>query len=128
MAKDLRTAGEVATHLKLNMPNLEQAVAYWTDADGKLGKGADHTEIFRYAEMLAEKACDLIAPAWNRRLDRAFDTHRTRNYISLHLGPLAPPPGGDRRGPHRTTQHSFQCSASRSSERVRHFPTRLKRQ
>jgi len=37
------------------MPNLRQAVAYWTDADGKLGKGADHTEIFRYAEMLADK-------------------------------------------------------------------------
>jgi len=55
MAKDLRTAGEVANHLKLNMPNLQQAVAYWTDADGKLGKGADHTEIFRYAEMLADK-------------------------------------------------------------------------
>jgi 3-hydroxyisobutyrate dehydrogenase len=55
MAKDLRTAGEVATHLKLNMPNLQQAVAYWTDADGKLGKGADHTEIFRYAERLAEE-------------------------------------------------------------------------
>lgn len=54
MAKDLRTAGDVARHLKLKMPNLEQAVAYWTDADGKLGKGADHTEIFRYAEMLAE--------------------------------------------------------------------------
>jgi 3-hydroxyisobutyrate dehydrogenase len=54
MAKDLRTAGDVATHLKLKMPVLQQAVAYWNDADGKLGKGADHTEIFRYAEMLAE--------------------------------------------------------------------------
>jgi 3-hydroxyisobutyrate dehydrogenase len=55
MAKDLRTAGEVAQHLQLKVPNLEQAVAYWTDADGKLGKGADHTEIFRYAEILAEE-------------------------------------------------------------------------
>jgi 3-hydroxyisobutyrate dehydrogenase len=55
MAKDLRTAGDVAKHLKLKVPNLEQAVAYWTAADGKLGKGADHTEIFRYAEMLAEE-------------------------------------------------------------------------
>jgi 3-hydroxyisobutyrate dehydrogenase len=55
MAKDLRTAGDVATHLKLKMPVLQQAVAYWNEADGKLGKGADHTEIFRYAEMLAEK-------------------------------------------------------------------------
>jgi 3-hydroxyisobutyrate dehydrogenase len=54
MAKDLRTAGDVAKHLKLNMPILQQAVTYWNDADGKLGKGADHTEIFRYAEMLAE--------------------------------------------------------------------------
>ena len=55
MAKDLRTAGDVANHLKLNMPHLQQAVSYWTAADGKLGKGADHTEIFRYAEMLAEE-------------------------------------------------------------------------
>ena len=54
MAKDLRTAGDVAKHLKVNVPGLQQAVAYWTAADGKLGKGADHTEIFRYAEMLAE--------------------------------------------------------------------------
>jgi len=55
MAKDLRTAGDVARHLDLKVPNLEQAVAYWTAADGKLGRGADHTEIFRYAEMLAEE-------------------------------------------------------------------------
>jgi 3-hydroxyisobutyrate dehydrogenase len=55
MAKDLRTAGDVARHLKLKVPHLEQAVAYWTAADGKLGRGADHTEIFRYAEMLAEE-------------------------------------------------------------------------
>lgn len=55
MVKDLRTAGDVARHLKLRMPNLEQAVAYWTAADGRLGRGADHTEIFRYAEMLAEE-------------------------------------------------------------------------
>ena len=55
MAKDLRTAGELASHLDLDMPNLQQAAAYWTAADGTLGKGADHTEIFRYAERLAEK-------------------------------------------------------------------------
>jgi 3-hydroxyisobutyrate dehydrogenase len=55
MAKDLRTAGEVAEHLKLNMPMLTRAVAYWGDANGKLGPAADHTEIFRYAEMLAEE-------------------------------------------------------------------------
>lgn len=54
MAKDLRTAGEVATHLGLKVPGLAQAVAYWADARERLGPGADHTEIFRYAEMLAD--------------------------------------------------------------------------
>ena len=34
---------------------LDALTNYWTAADGKLGKGADHTEIFRYAEMLAEE-------------------------------------------------------------------------
>ena len=53
MAKDLRTAGDVATHLGLDMPVLKQSVGYWADAVGKLGPAADHTEIFRYAEMLA---------------------------------------------------------------------------
>jgi 3-hydroxyisobutyrate dehydrogenase len=55
MAKDLRTAGEVARHLDLKMPMLEQAVSYWADANQRLGTAADHTEIFRYAEMLAEE-------------------------------------------------------------------------
>ena len=54
MAKDLRTAGEVAKHLGLDMPVLAQSVGYWADAVGKLGSAADHTEIFRYAEMLAD--------------------------------------------------------------------------
>ena len=55
MAKDLRTAGEVAAHLALNVPGLKQAVTYWADANQRLGAAADHTEIFRYAEMLAEE-------------------------------------------------------------------------
>lgn len=55
MAKDLRTAGEVANHLQLNMPGLKQAVAYWSDAANRLGGSADHTEIFRYAEMLSDQ-------------------------------------------------------------------------
>jgi 3-hydroxyisobutyrate dehydrogenase len=54
MAKDLGTAGAMAEHLKLNVPNLKDAVAYWAAAREKLGAGADHTEIFRYAEMLSE--------------------------------------------------------------------------
>jgi 3-hydroxyisobutyrate dehydrogenase len=56
MVKDLRTASDVASHLELNMPMLKQAVDYWTDVNGKLGPAADHTEVFRYAEMLAEEA------------------------------------------------------------------------
>ena len=36
-------------------PMLQQAMGYWTAADGKLGTGSDHTEILRYAEMLAEE-------------------------------------------------------------------------
>lgn len=53
MAKDLRTAGEVAQHLALNMPMLKRAVSYWEEAKGRLGPAADHTEILRYAELLA---------------------------------------------------------------------------
>jgi len=56
MAKDLRTAADVATHLKVNMPMLAEAARYWTEADRALGKPADHTEIMRYAETLAEKS------------------------------------------------------------------------
>ena len=56
MVKDLGTAGDVASHLQLNVPMLKEAVAYWAAARDKLGPGADHTEIFRYAEMLAEEA------------------------------------------------------------------------
>jgi 3-hydroxyisobutyrate dehydrogenase len=55
MAKDLGTAGDVAKHLELKVPGLEQSVAYWTAAKEKLGASSDHTEIFRYAEMLADE-------------------------------------------------------------------------
>jgi 3-hydroxyisobutyrate dehydrogenase len=37
------------------MPMLRQAVAYWADANQRLGGAADHTEIFRYVEMLADE-------------------------------------------------------------------------
>ncbi|MBV8189251.1 MAG: NAD(P)-dependent oxidoreductase [Alphaproteobacteria bacterium] len=53
MVKDLRTAADVASHLALNMPMMKEAVAYWADANKRLGTAADHTEIFRYAEILA---------------------------------------------------------------------------
>jgi hypothetical protein len=47
--------GRGAQHLELNMPMLKRAVAYWADASTRLGTAADHTEIIRYAEMLAEE-------------------------------------------------------------------------
>ena len=52
MAKDLRTAGEVAPS-QAQHADAEQAVAYWGEPTASWA-GADHTEIFRYAEMLAE--------------------------------------------------------------------------
>lgn len=55
MAKDLRTAGDVANHLGLDMPMLKQSAGYWADAVSRLSPAADHTEIFRYAEILAEE-------------------------------------------------------------------------
>ena len=55
MAKDLGTAAAVAKHLDVNVPGLKQAVAYWGDARNRLGASADHTEIFRYAEILADE-------------------------------------------------------------------------
>lgn len=55
MAKDLGTAAAVAKHLDLNTPGLKLAVSYWADARNRLGPSADHTEIFRYAEMLADE-------------------------------------------------------------------------
>ena len=55
MAKDLGTAAAVAKHLDVNVPGLKLAVAYWADARNRLGASADHTEIFRYAEILADE-------------------------------------------------------------------------
>lgn len=53
MAKDLRTAAELAESLGLNAQGAHAAARLWTEAAGALGKSADHTEIHRF---LAEKA------------------------------------------------------------------------
>ncbi|MPZ09518.1 MAG: NAD-binding protein [Kiloniellaceae bacterium] len=52
MAKDLHTAAEIARHLGVAAPLADACEALWAKADGMLGPGADHTEIFRYLAQL----------------------------------------------------------------------------
>jgi 3-hydroxyisobutyrate dehydrogenase len=48
MAKDLRTAADLAAYLKVDAPDLEASAELWQAALTQLGKVADHTEISRY--------------------------------------------------------------------------------
>jgi len=48
MAKDLRTASELADELGVEAQGARDAAALWTEASQTLGKGADHTEIYRF--------------------------------------------------------------------------------
>lgn len=52
MAKDLRTAADIARHLGVAAPLADACQALWSEADRTLGAGADHTEIFRYLTQL----------------------------------------------------------------------------
>src|SRR3546814_521503 len=52
MAKDLRTAADIARHLGVAAPLADACDRLWTDADAALGADADHTEIFRYLTEL----------------------------------------------------------------------------
>ena len=52
MAKDLRTALELAAAVKAPMPLGEHCVPLWNDAEAALGAGADHTEIVRVLEKI----------------------------------------------------------------------------
>ncbi len=54
MAKDLRTAAELAAHLGVAAPMSCAVRDLWAKAQGLLGPDADHTEIFRFAERLDE--------------------------------------------------------------------------
>jgi 3-hydroxyisobutyrate dehydrogenase len=47
MAKDLRTALELAAQVKAPMPLGSHCVPLWNDAESALGANADHTEIVR---------------------------------------------------------------------------------
>ena len=48
MAKDIRTAADLAERLGSDMPGLERAAALWQRASAALGKDADHTAIYRF--------------------------------------------------------------------------------
>jgi 3-hydroxyisobutyrate dehydrogenase len=48
MAKDLRIAADLATHLDLDLPQIAAIASIWEEARSRLGPGADHTEIYRF--------------------------------------------------------------------------------
>lgn len=48
MAKDIRTAANLAEELGLQTSEIEQSAALWERASQVLGKTADHTEIYKY--------------------------------------------------------------------------------
>jgi 3-hydroxyisobutyrate dehydrogenase len=52
MAKDLRTALELAQQVQAPMPLGSHCVPLWNDAEKSLGGNADHTEIVRVLEKL----------------------------------------------------------------------------
>jgi 3-hydroxyisobutyrate dehydrogenase len=52
MAKDLRTALELAAQVQAPMPLGERCVPLWNEAEGALGANADHTEIVRVLETI----------------------------------------------------------------------------
>ncbi|MEW9837897.1 NAD(P)-dependent oxidoreductase [Mesorhizobium marinum] len=56
MAKDLRTAAELADDLGIDAAGARGAAALWTRASEDLGPGADHTEIYRYLAARRGKA------------------------------------------------------------------------
>ena len=54
MAKDLNAAARLARELGIDVHILQHAAAMWSDADARLGAGADHVEIHKYLEDKAE--------------------------------------------------------------------------
>jgi len=55
MAKDVGLAASLSDELDLDLPGLSEARRLWAEASGKLERGADHTEIFRFLEGSADK-------------------------------------------------------------------------
>jgi len=55
MAKDLATAAGLADALGIDAPFAHRCAELWQDAAARLGAGADHTELYRYAAERAGK-------------------------------------------------------------------------
>ncbi len=51
MAKDLRTAAELAAQTRTSAPLMDRCAELWEEAQRKLGDGVDHTAIVRIAEQ-----------------------------------------------------------------------------
>ena len=62
MAKDLKTAAELAEHLGMEAPISRAARDLWETAQDALGSDADHTEIHRYLEALAAGSTKMGPP------------------------------------------------------------------
>lgn len=54
MAKDLRTAAELARSIGINAQGAQEAARLWTAASAELSKSADHTEIYRFLAAHAQ--------------------------------------------------------------------------
>jgi len=54
MAKDLRTALELAQAVGAPAPLARHCVELWNEMERRLGPGSDHTEMFRFLENLGE--------------------------------------------------------------------------
>lgn len=54
MAKDLRIAADLASHLELPLPQIQAVARLWEQARAGLAADADHTEIHRHLSALAE--------------------------------------------------------------------------
>lgn len=54
MAKDLRTALELARAVGAPAPLAKHRVELWNEMEQRLGAAADHTEMFRYLEGMAD--------------------------------------------------------------------------
>jgi 3-hydroxyisobutyrate dehydrogenase len=56
MAKDLRTAAELAEALGVEAEGARDSAELWAEASQTLGKGADHTEIYRFLAARSGKS------------------------------------------------------------------------
>ena len=71
MAKDVGIAADLARDLDVETPYLEKTLQLWRDAQKKLKRDADHTEIFHYLAKLRGGARRKAAPSRGARARRS---------------------------------------------------------